>query len=102
MIDGEDLVGLLVNGSVAAYASSSNFYISKSTSARSIYPDDTNMYELGNTGAQWNNLKSRYVQLERSITLSSTSSPLVDEGTIYFDGTHFYGRAGGAWKQLDN
>jgi hypothetical protein len=37
-----------------------------------------------------------------TIRLASTSTPLTDEGSIYFNGTHLYIRIGGAWKQLDN
>ena len=37
-----------------------------------------------------------------TIRLDSTASPLTDNGSIYFNGTHLYVRIGGAWKQLDN
>jgi len=37
-----------------------------------------------------------------TLRFTSTSSPITDNGSIYFDGTHFYGRIAGAWKQLDN
>jgi len=37
-----------------------------------------------------------------TIRFSSTSTPLTDEGSLYFNGTHLYVRIGGAWKQLDN
>lgn len=37
-----------------------------------------------------------------TLRMSATSSPLTDNGSIYFNGAHFYGRIAGAWKQLDN
>lgn len=47
-------------------------------------------------------VSSTYLTSVNTLRLTSTSSPLTDNGSIYFDGTHFYGRIGGAWKQLDN
>jgi hypothetical protein len=43
-----------------------------------------------------------YLTSVNTLRLDSTGSPLTDNGSIYFDGSHFYGRIGGAWKQLDN
>jgi hypothetical protein len=33
---------------------------------------------------------------------AGTAPTSPNEGDIYFSGTHFYGRVGGVWKQLDN
>ncbi len=37
-----------------------------------------------------------------SAVLTNTATPATVTGTIYFDGTHFQGWNGTAWKQLDN
>ncbi len=39
---------------------------------------------------------------DRAFQLASISTPATGNGRIYYDGTHFYGYTGGAWKQLDN
>jgi len=45
-------------------------------------------------------LDSQYAHLD--CVVFGDNSPLTENGTIYFNGTHFYGRIAGAWKQLDN
>ena len=45
-------------------------------------------------------LDSQYSHLD--CVVFGNNSPLTENGTIYFNGTHFYGRIAGAWKQLDN
>jgi len=43
-----------------------------------------------------------YLTSVNTLRLESTASPLTDNGSIYYSGTHFYGRLGGSWVQLDN
>ena len=43
-----------------------------------------------------------YVTDVNTIRFTSTASPLTDNGSIYYSGSHFYGRIGGSWIQLDN
>ena len=46
-------------------------------------------------------VSATYLTSVNSLRFTSTSSPLTDNGTIYYNGSHFYGRIGGAWYQLD-
>lgn len=46
-------------------------------------------------------VSATYLTSVNSLRFVSTSSPLTDNGTIYYNGSHFYGRIGGAWYQLD-
>lgn len=43
-----------------------------------------------------------YLTGTKTLRFVSTASPLTDNGSIYFNGSHFYGRISGAWRQLDN
>jgi hypothetical protein len=47
-------------------------------------------------------VEATYVTGVNTVRFSSTASPLTDNGSIYFNGSHFYGRIGGSWVQLDN
>lgn len=43
------------------------------------------------------------LEVDGAIRLYQTVAPATPKpGQIYFDGTHFFGYTGGAWKQLDN
>lgn len=75
--------------------------ITSNIDARNITPNSQEGYSLGSDSRRWLTLKSKYVQITGSITIGSTGA-LTDNGTIYFSGTHFYGRISGAWVQLDN
>ena len=54
-------------------------------------------------GIQRPNRPKAVLHVNGDMILNSIQTPNnPQEGHIYFDGTHFYGYAGGAWKQLDN
>lgn len=56
----------------------------------------------GNVDWGANNNTTTGQSLAGSVILTNTSTPATVAGTIYFDGTHFQGWNGTAWKQLDN
>ena len=45
-------------------------------------------------------LDSQYAHLD--CVVFGNNAPLTENGTIYFNGTHFYGRISDGWVQLDN
>ena len=76
---------------------------STSTYGIALYNGTTAVALVNSTGLRMqNNLEvtATYAHID-CITLSN-NSPLTENGTIYFDGSHFYGRISGVWKQLDN
>jgi len=124
-IDGEDIIGFQIDGTVIGYINSTGMSLggydfecddiecdnitcdiitADNVNTYNIKPRTTNIYSLGDSTYQWFNVRSRYMQVERSITIEPTTTPNSDDGTIFYDSTnlHFYGRVNGAWKQLDN
>jgi hypothetical protein len=46
-------------------------------------------------------VSATYLTSVNTLRFASTSTPLTDNGSIYYNGSHFYGRLGGSWYQLD-
>ena len=47
-------------------------------------------------------VSATYLTGVNTLRFDGTASPLTDNGSVYFNGTHLYVRIGGSWKQLDN
>jgi phosphate acetyltransferase len=60
----------------------------------------TNAVVIGGSGL--NNTVANTVMVPAIVVASTTTPSSPQAGTIYFDGTHFYGYDGSNWKQLDN